>query len=332
MSFHYKMKMLFHYLLFSVIFIQSVHSLSIPSETDSANLIPKIKFQDLQSILNGQGNYSSFDLDRLQDAGRNWGILEISNLGPEYKDALNTLQNDAPKCIGNTTNRIPRKIEMPDGSYRKTYATTSKTYPGCISMDILSQTFDEIDLAIMRLLNEFSEHNFDEPNLECSQLSYNMVDTNVRMENALEKEHIHVYTKNEEQSGKTFKHETSKEDLVPFHVDNGLFLIITPVPAHGMNVKLSNGVTASTDHVGLDSALVLIGRGLTEWLLSTKISHKRRFYAVPHSVPTLIGSGLETRTVYARMNVPPPSATTGMADCVDYNGNNINFQEFFRAG
>ena len=117
--------------------------------------------------------------------------------------------------------------------------------------------------------------------------------------------------------------------MVPFHLDNGLFLIITPFPEHGMNVKLSNGMTVSTSNVALDSALVLIGRGLTDWLLPDTISENRHFFPVPHSVPTLSGSKFDTRTVYARMKVPPPSATTAMSGCLDFKDTQMSFQEFF---
>ena len=52
---------------------------------------------------------------------------------------------------------------MPDGSYRKTYATTSKTYLDCLEMDVLSETFDAIDVAMMNVLNKFRISNISVP-------------------------------------------------------------------------------------------------------------------------------------------------------------------------
>ena len=97
-----------------------------------------------------------------------------------------------------------------------------------------------------------------------------------------------------------------------------------------MNVKLSNGMTVTTSNVALDSALVLIGRGLTDWLLTKSIAEKRHFYPVAHSVPSLAEATFDTRTVYARMKVPPPSATTAMSGCLDFEDTEMTFQEFFR--
>jgi len=311
--------------------MQSIFSLSLPNENDLYNPIPKITLQELESLLNNSNFDTNFSLDHLKDDGGNLGIIEISGLGSDYKNALKKLQNTAPTCIGNTKNRIPRKIPMPDGSYRKTYATTSKTYLDCLDMDVLSQAFDAIDSAMMKVLKNFNQHYSEDVDVNCSQLAYNVGERKVTIENALEKEHIHVYTKNQKKIDSLSQNKTS-ESLVPFHVDNGLFLIITPFPSHGMSVQISNGKTVSTSHVGLDSALVLIGRGLTEWLMSTNIAEKRHFFAVPHSVPTLEGSKVETRTVYARMKVPDPFSTTAMRDCTNFNGGNMEFQKFFNAG
>ena len=99
-----------------------------------------------------------------------------------------------------------------------------------------------------------------------------------------------------------------------------------------MEVKLSNGKTVSTSNVKSDSALVLIGRGLTEWLLSPTVANEKNLFAVPHSVPTLDGTKFKTRTVYARMKVPNPSSISAMRTCLDYDGFEGTFQEFFNSG
>ena len=100
---------------------------------------------------------------------------------------------------------------------------------------------------------------------------------------------------------------SSKEEfLVPFHIDNGLFLLLTPFPSPSLVVRLSNGESVDTNGLPDDSVLVLMGRGLTEWLLQTE--DRPEFFPVPHAVPTLTGSRTLQRSVYARMKVAPQNA------------------------
>ena len=94
-------------------------------------------------------------------------------------------------------------------------------------------------------------------------------------------------------------------------------------------MKLSNGITVPTDDTALDSALVLIGRGFTDWLIHDNASARQMFFAVPHSVKTLADSRLENRTVYARMRVPPPTAVTTRAGNLNFANSPITFEEFF---
>ena len=97
-----------------------------------------------------------------------------------------------------------------------------------------------------------------------------------------------------------------KDDfLVPYHIDNGLFLLLTPFPSPSLLVRLSDGQSISTNGLGTDSILVLIGRGLTDWLLQEQ---QTDFFPVPHAVPALTGSSAANRAVYARMKVAPMDA------------------------
>jgi hypothetical protein len=100
---------------------------------------------------------------------------------------------------------------------------------------------------------------------------------------------------------------TSKDEfLVPFHIDNGLFLLLTPFPSPSLTVRLSDGSSVSTNGLGTDSVLVLMGRGLTEWLLQNE--QQTDFHPVPHAVPSLADSSVTHRAVYARMKVAPLDA------------------------
>ena len=94
--------------------------------------------------------------------------------------------------------------------------------------------------------------------------------------------------------------------MVPFHIDNGMYLIITPFPGHGLKIQTISGEIINTDGLGFDSIIVLMGRGLTDWLL---VDHPKQemFHAVPHAVDTL-GPELSTRVIYARMKIAPIDA------------------------
>jgi hypothetical protein len=98
----------------------------------------------------------------------------------------------------------------------------------------------------------------------------------------------------------------SFEDLmVPFHVDNGLYLILTPFPNHGLQIKTSTGSIVNTDNLDSNSVLVLMGRGLADWLLQNKPVEQALFHPVPHAVGAL-KDNLKTRSIYARMKIAPP--------------------------
>ena len=108
--------------------------------------------------------------------------------------------------------------------------------------------------------------------------------------------------------------------MVPFHVDNGLYLLITPFPGHGLKIKTSSGDIIDTDDIKADSVLVLMGRGLTDWLLRNS-EKSQEFYAVPHAVEALSLVPPISRSIFARMRVFPHAA-------VPINGT-IKFKDIF---
>jgi hypothetical protein len=109
------------------------------------------------------------------------------------------------------------------------------------------------------------------------------------------------------------------EFLVPFHIDNGLFLLLTPFPDPSLLVKLSNGQTVDTAGLASDTVLVLMGRGLTDWLLQ---GQPVNLFAVPHAVPSMSGSLTVHRSVLARMKVAPLTA-------VESSSKHIKFGDIF---
>lgn len=114
--------------------------------------------------------------------------------------------------------------------------------------------------------------------------------------------------------------------MVPFHIDNGIFLLLTPFPDPSLSVKLSNGQTISTDGLGPDSVLVLMGRGLTDWLLQLE---RTNFYPVAHAVPSLAGSLTLHRSVFARMIVAPQKAVPSVVPANKNNKKLFEFREIF---
>ena len=90
--------------------------------------------------------------------------------------------------------------------------------------------------------------------------------------------------------------------MVPYHVDNGIYLIITSFPGHGLKIKNSNGNEISTDKLAPNDILVLMGRGLTDWLLKDHPA-KNLFHPVPHAVGSMTGKNSQ-RSILARMKIP----------------------------
>jgi hypothetical protein len=110
--------------------------------------------------------------------------------------------------------------------------------------------------------------------------------------------------------------------LVPFHIDNGLFLLLTPFPSPSLLVKLSNGATVDTAGLASDTVLVLVGRGLTDWLLQRQPVD---LFAVPHAVPSMSGSLTVHRSVLARMKVAPQTAVPAL----ETSSKHITFGDIF---
>ena len=263
--------------------------------------IPKITVDQFEALTKESTNRD--DLELVKDAGGMISVFSITDIGSDYKEALEAFYNEAPNCISNNNipeaNNlyIPKEVKLPDGSTRRTFATESKTYPNCLStISILTRTFDVIEHLVSKLLNKINNNE---------ELSYvSQTGNNATLLNGAPiKDHIHVYTK-----GKSSYKENDEDGyLVPYHVDNGIYLLLTPFPNHGLEVKLSNGQKVSTDDVDSESILVLMGRGLTDWLLQMN-SNKNLFYPTPHAVPPLSDSDILKRTVYARMKVAPATA------------------------
>jgi len=255
--------------------------------------IPSISFAELKSLVQSP---SPAALQSLKDEGGKISTLVVNALGDKYEQAIIELIENGPKCMNQLPQNERSKLQMTEQSNRMTYATMDGDFPECFGLHYLSDAFDEIDGSVSSVVSIVRK---EVHNLADGTMMYKSGKDHVSLNKPMKKEHIHVYDRSV----------STSSYIVPFHIDNGLFLILTPFPGHGLRVKTSNNKVVSLDDLELDSAIVLFGRGVTEWLLQDDDETKQMFYATPHAVPSGAIDGSIHRTVYARMAVVEASAT-----------------------
>ena len=234
------------------------------------------------------------------------GAFEVKNLGEAYQKSMKEFFSQAPACLEKDPT-LPTMV-MNDGSVRTTFATSdSKSNPECLSDEIgvITKAFDQVDQIVIKIIEDIVEPGtLRYQTSENSGLIQDLSDSPV-------KQNLHVYTR---------EHTTAFDNkfMVPFHVDNGLYLLITPFPGHALKIETSFGNIIDTDDVKADSVLVLMGRALTDWLLQDK-EQRNDFHAVPHAVKGL--TSITSRSIFARMKVAPLEA-------IPVNGT-IKFKDVF---
>jgi hypothetical protein len=124
---------------------------------------------------------------------------------------------------------------MNDGSLRMTFASGTGNYPDCLSeeMEIISNTFDQVDQIVSDIIEVVVGN---ELKYKIGKTIHDLIDSPI-------KGHIHTYKKGPHTKSK------GNEYMVPFHVDNGLYLMITPYPSHGLKIKTSSGTIVDTDSI-----------------------------------------------------------------------------------
>eukprot|EP00096_Caligus_rogercresseyi_P009505 TRINITY_DN3239_c0_g2_i1.p1 TRINITY_DN3239_c0_g2~~TRINITY_DN3239_c0_g2_i1.p1 ORF type:complete len:615 (-),score=139.56 TRINITY_DN3239_c0_g2_i1:296-2140(-) len=256
--------------------------------------IPRISLSELESLKDPEEA-----LRLLGDDGGRIGAFYVSGTVNNLTDFLSA----APPCIGGNP-ELP-SLSLRDGSVRKTFATAdSEVFPVCMgkSLSALVESYDRIELAMVALLKAF----LDGAALEFSSYSSQGERFILPLKESPAKDHIHVYTR---PPGNESTSKESKPSMLPFHVDNGLFLILSPFPGHGLDIKSSKGTPLSTAADILHGDLiVLVCRGLTDWFLQRSKAVRRQFHPVPHAVPPFAADGARERSVYARMKVVPLDA------------------------
>jgi len=271
-----------------VLFLSSI----LVSSSYAKNPLPSFDFQERK-----------VNEESLRDDGNKIGAFVVRNLGENYKKSVENFYAEAPGCLGQNS-ELPR-LGMNDGSLRTTFASGTGKYPDCLSeeMEIMSNTFDQVDQIVSDIIEV----------VVGNELKYQDEKTVYDLKDSPLKEHVHIYTKSNDFDG-------IDEYMVPFHMDNGLYLMITPYPGHGLKIKTSSGTIMDTDSIESDSILVLMGRGLVDWIL---VDHEKRseFHAVPHAVESL-KTEAGPRSIFARMKSAP-------LDAFPINGGNKFNDVFF---
>ena len=307
--------------------------------------LPSVSFSQLSNLVDqSKPDISAFDI--LRDAGDKFGFIVITEV-PEFSRAAEKFRHFAPSCLGN-------KLEFPqrtlgDGSRRRTYATDEGQFPDCLQdeLSVMSKAYDKIERLITVFLEILAGTElFFQENAKHEPPSI------VPLVESPHKDHLHLYSKpnlrmvkDNSSSRDGFrgkrraaalpqKNESNPDDyLVPFHIDNGLFLIITPFPGHGLILRDSQDQNISTEHVDSDSVIVLFGLATIQWLFQSKEfdSIRKSIFPVPHAVPSLAASDIDYRSVYARMKVAPPNSVPHLSKSSKKSSKPLlTFEEVFK--
>ena len=126
---------------------------------DNKLSIPRISIDHLVELTQMKEAQRLDRFDILKDEGGKYSVFAITDIGTDYKEALEEFYKNAPTCFdqlshNNKNLNIPKEVKLPDGSTRRTFATEVKDYPDCLQMRLISKVFDDIDKHISTLLTK----------------------------------------------------------------------------------------------------------------------------------------------------------------------------------
>merc|ERR1712059_243682 len=162
-------------------------------------------------------------------------------------------------------------------------------FPNCVkgAVEMISEAFNQVDKAMSKILRREFGDKLDV--LEESGTGYR------KFETLDSKTHVHLYR------GLVGQGNVPKKMALPFHTDNGLYVLLTPSNPLPLYTRNRNGTTAPLDPEE-NTILMLLGTGLSSWLLPLK-----GLFAPPHGVPSL--PILTQRKIVSRMVVAPSLST-----------------------
>jgi hypothetical protein len=304
------------------------------------------------------GHHSGSRLADLKAALREVGGLAVTGLQrPDYSLAMEQLPLLAPACLLEAASGLEaetiKDVMLEDGTRRlslvrmesteeesseeesseeeasleensseeeslekKSAGKMSKDWPACLrpEMTAVTSTFDEVE----RILTAALGNLLGNQTLLVATSGTSSRPAIRSLPELASKTHLHIYKPAEEE---TVEVEEVGEPLsLPYHLDNGLYLLLTPSRLGPLRLRSRSGRLVRTDTVPADAVIFLLGRGLTDWLLQATNGAEGEEYrnVVPalHAVPSLRGTGPSTamRTVVARMRVAPLTAVPARFD------------------
>jgi len=240
-----------------------------------SSLLPTLPLSPSHSLLPSKDSLlSSLETD---------GVLVFSGLGPEYSTALRQLRERGPQCVEEAL-----QVTLEDGSERLTVArdtdTESGPFPHCVreQTEVIGEAFDAVDKAVAEILREKYGESLDVIVSGGGRREWESMES---------KTHLHVYRHTDSPALGPL--------ALPYHTDNGLYVLLTPSDTLPLRALSKNGTMHVLD-TGDDTVLLLLGTGLTKWLLPSSSLH-----APSHALPSLPTSLPSPRTVMARMTVAP---------------------------
>jgi len=233
--------------------------------------------------------------------------IAVTGLPAEYGAAVARVRAAAP---GDLARLDVAERSLPDGSTRQTVGQeTGESWAelglaAALAADCrtVSRYFDLVDGLVSALIAATESPAAVQWQSE-GGLAGNLT-------SAQYKEHLHVYRG---QGG-------GPGWAAPLHTDNGLLLLVTP---SGGQQPLTvadprDGSLLSTQSLSDTAVIVLVGSGLSDWLLGPASQFQPSLHGVPAAATTA------PRTVLARMKVAPDSALPPAGT--------TQFGEFFQGG
>lgn len=262
----------------------------------------------------------------IKHALREVGGLAVTGLGQTaYTAALKQLRAAAPDCMSASAfddDSTVKEVLLEDGLRRRTVAVGQPQaenniggWPACVRPEVaaVEAAFDLVEQELVAALGRLLGNE----TLLVAAPGDRGTLTVLSLPQLAAKTHLHVYDNSEvarieEEDGNTEGDTLS----LPYHLDNGLYLLLTPSPVRPLRLRTRGGRPVRTDNVpdADDAVIFLLGRGLTDWLLAAgsgddKANRYRHLVPALHAVPSLRGTLVgTTRTVVARMRVAPLDA------------------------
>ena len=230
----------------------------------------------------------------------NVGAIAVSGLGARYAQGVESLRVNNPNCLKGSL-----RVKLTDGVERFSHIqSNNEEPPRCIKTDYeaILDGFNTVEAQITEALGQLVGNSslLVKENMQIKKTS--QLET---------KTHVHTYINKDTVQSE----EITNPYSLPFHQDNGLWLLMTPADVLPVVMKTRAGQLVSTEQLSSDTAMFLVGRGLTDWLLQDTTNS---FIAPPHAVQSLAGSGIAQRTVMARMKIAEYDATPALTGGLTY--------------